>query len=198
MDDNCQERIARPLSCPRMEAASKAEVWLRRAAVLLTALLVAIIAYALISDGDDDGSSAKDVASADAEGIHQLAGEEDHDVYWAGPNGAESFEWTKLPDGRIYVRYLTGGAEVEDPRPRFLTVGTYPVGNGVAAVKKAAKSPGAGTLKVKGGGTALVNENAPSSVYVAYRGSEYQIEVFDPDPDRALMLVKSGKIQPIR
>ena len=63
-------------------------------------------------------------------------------------------------------------------------------------MKKAAKAPGARTFKVKGGGTALVNENTPTSVYLAYPGSEYQIEVFDPDPARALKLVTSGQIQP--
>lgn len=71
------------------------------------------------------------------------------------------------------------------------------MGDGLAALKKAAKRPGARTFKVQGGGTALVNENTPTSVYLAYGASKYQIEVFDPDPARALKLVTSGKIQPI-
>jgi hypothetical protein len=158
---------------------------------------VAVIAYILISRGDDNGSGSKEVVGGDAAKIQELAGASGHPVYWAGPTGAQTFEWTVLPDGRTYVRYLTRGAKVEDPRPLFLTVASYPVGNGVAAIHKAAKSPGARTFNVKGGGTALVNGKTPSSVYLAYRGSKYQIEVFDPNPARARKLVTSGKIQPV-
>jgi hypothetical protein len=168
----------------------------RRAAVVVAAALVAVIAYVLISGGNDKGSG-KQVVAADAAGVRKLAGEQSHTPYWAGPAGAETFEWTDLPDGRIYVRYLTGGAQVGDPRARFLTVGTYPVGNGLTALQKAAKEPGSRTLKVKGRGLALVNRKTPTSVYLAYPGSKDQIEVFDPDPARALKLVTSGQIQPI-
>jgi hypothetical protein len=177
--------------------APSSNIWVRRAAAIVAAALVAVIAYVLISGGDDNNGSEKHVVAADAAEVQKLAGEQSHTPYWAGPGGAETFEWTDLPDGRIYVRYLTGGAEVGDPRARFLTVGTYPVGNGVAAVRKAAKQPGSRTLKVKGGGTALVNKNTPTSVYLAYPGSKDQIEVFDPDPAKALELVTSGKIQPV-
>ena len=41
------------------------------------------------------------------------------------------------------------------------------------------------------------NRKTPTSVYVAYPGSKVQIEVFDPDPARALRLVTSGHIQPV-
>lgn len=181
---------------PAVAEASGAQVWIRRVAVVLAALLVAMIAYALISGGDDD-NSGKDVVEADATEIQELAGDQGHPVYWAGPTGADTLEWTALADGKVYIRYLTGGAEVEDPRPAFLTVATYPVGNGVAAIKKANKSPGTRTIKVPGGGTALVNEKGPTSVYLAYPGSEYQIEVFHPDPAQALKLVTSGQIQPV-
>lgn len=156
---------------------------------------MAVIAYIVISGGDDD-DSGKDVVAADAAEIRELTQDTGHPVYWAGPKEAETFEWTALSDGKVYIRYLTDGAEVEDPRPLYLTVATYPVGNGVAAVKKAARSSDAGTLNVEGGGTALVNKNSPN-VYLAYPGSQYQIEVFDPNPARARRLVTSGRIQPV-
>ena len=164
--------------------------------MVIAALLVALIAYALISGGDDDASE-KDVVGADAAEIQELAGDQGHPVYWAGPTGAETFEWTALEDGKVYIRYLTGDAELEDPRPAFLTVATYPVGNGVAAVKKADQSPDTRTQRVPGGGTALINEGGSTSVYLAYPGSEYQIEVFHPLPAQARKLVTSGKIRPV-
>jgi hypothetical protein len=180
------------------ETSAPSQIWIRRAAAILAAGLVAVIAFVLISGGDDENGASKEVIAADAAQLRQLAAEQDHPVYWAGSGGAQTFEWSELSDGRIYIRYLTGGAEVNDARPNFLTVGTYPVGNGLAAIDKAAKAPGSETFKVEGDGSALVNENNPTSVYLAYPGSKYQIEVFDPDPERALKLVTSGKIQPVR
>lgn len=178
--------------------AAELPIWVRRAAVILAAVLVAVVAFILISGGDDNsGSGSKNVVSADAAKVQELAAEQGHPIYWAGPAGAQPIEWTDLPDGRVYVRYLTGGAEIGDPRPQFLTVGTYPVGNGVAALRKADKVPGSRTFSVGGGGIALVNRNGPTSVYLAYPGSKYQIEVFDPVPGRALKLVTSGEIRPV-
>lgn len=176
------------------------EVLVRRAAAVLAALLVFVIAFVLIVPGGDNGNAKKDVISADAANLRDLAADQDHTPYWAGPESGVTYEWTKTTDGKIFVRYLTGGAQINDRRPNFLTVGTYPVpgGDGVAAVKQAAKQPGSKTFKVKGGALGLVNENKPTSVYLAYPESPDQIEVFDPDPARALKLVTSGQIQPIR
>jgi hypothetical protein len=177
--------------------ASKTNVNLRRGAVLVAAVIVAVVAYALIRGKDDNDKSGKQVLATNAAGVQKLASDQSETPYWAGPGGAQTFEWTSTSDGRIYVRYLTGGAKAGDPRARFLTVGTYPVGDGIATLRKAARQPGARTLNVKGGGLALVNRKTPTSVYVAYPGSKVQIEVFDPDPARALRLVTSGHIQPV-
>lgn len=171
-------------------------MWIRRGGAIAAAVVVVVIAYLLISGGDDNGSGTGEPESADATGIQQFAADAGHPVYWAGPTGAESFEWTELADGRVYIRYLTGGAAAGDPRPLYLTVATYPVGDGVKAVKSAAKSAGNTTIQVPGGGTALVSKGS-TSVYLAYPGSEYQIEVFDPDPARARQVAKSGRIQPV-
>jgi hypothetical protein len=165
---------------------------IRRIAAVVAAIIVVVIAYLLISGGDDDSGS--DVVAADATEIQQLAADLGRPVYWAGPTGAETFEWTALSDGRTYIRYLTGGAQVEDPRPLYLTVATYPVGDGVKAVKSAARSADTDTVRAPDGAIAYAPKDT-SSVYVAYPGSEYQIEVFDPNPRRALKLVKSGRIQ---
>jgi hypothetical protein len=169
------------------------------------AAIVAVIAAFLLIGGDDDDSGGergkraekKTLVGEDADGIRQLASESGGVVYWAGDEGADTFEWTELGTGEIFVRYLTGDAEVGDPRAAYLTVATYPVGDGLKAIGKAADDPGATTFDVPGGGTGLVNENAPASVYLAFEGSEYQIEVYDPDPERALGLVESGQIVPV-
>lgn len=174
---------------------TRSNIWVRWAAVFAAVVLVAAIAYLLIRGGD--GSASGKPEAVDAARLSDLAGDTGHPVYWAGPRHSRSYEWTELADDRIYVRYLTGGASAGDPRRRFLTIGTYPVGNGRAALHKADRNPGSRTLKVDGGGVALVNRNKPTSVYLAYSGSPYEIEVFDPNPETALRLVTSGKIQPL-
>jgi hypothetical protein len=50
--------------------------------------------------------------------------------------------------------------------------------------------PGAKTFNVPNGGTAVQNSSSPTKAY--------EIEVFDPGPAKALDLVESGDIQPVR
>ena len=52
-----------------------------------------------------------------------------HQIYWAGPRAKVTYELTVTRGGLVYVRYLTAGAKVGDPRPNFVTVGTYPKAN---------------------------------------------------------------------
>ena len=47
------------------------------------------------------------------------------------------------------------------------------------------------------GGLVVATKGSPSNVYIAYPDSDQQIEVFDPDPARALELATSGAIVPI-
>ena len=47
-----------------------------------------------------------------------------------------------------------------------------------------------------GGGVAFYTRGHPDNVYLAYPGSHYQIEVFDPSPGRAQHLVAAGRRGP--
>ena len=53
-------------------------------------------------------------------------------------------------------------------------------------------------VPVNGGGVAFYSEATPTSVYLAYPGSDYQVEVYDPLPERARELVSSGQVEPVR
>jgi len=119
-----------------------------------------------------------------------------HPVYWAGPKTATTYELTRTPDGRVYIRYLTGGAKVGSPLPDFLTVGTYVVPNAEAAVAAAAAQPGSVRVPLKGG-VAFYNTARPTSVYFAYAGSDVQVETYDPSAPVARRLVETGAIKPV-
>jgi hypothetical protein len=120
-----------------------------------------------------------------------------HPVFWVGARQAVTYELTETSDGRIYVRYLPRGAKPGDQRPHT-TVGTYPLPDAVEAVKAVAKKTDGRTLSVAGGGIAAVDPAHPTSVYIAFPGSDYQIEVFDPSAARALRLVSSGRVVSVR
>jgi hypothetical protein len=80
-----------------------------------------------------------------------------------------------------------------------LTVGTYPVPNAGAAVKAISKRTGAQAFHAAGSGVVAVVDSAhPTSVYLAFSGSDYEIEVFDASAARARRVVVSGGIVPLR
>jgi hypothetical protein len=118
-------------------------------------------------------------------------------VYWAGPQPGTELELSRPSKDRTYVRYLTGGAEAGDPQPDFLTVGTYAFPNAVSALRKQSTQPGGVLASAPGGATVYFNRNAGQSVYLAYPGVDVEIEVYDPNPRRALQLVSSGQIVPV-
>jgi hypothetical protein len=75
-------------------------------------------------------------------------------------------------------------------------VPTYPLENGYARVLAAAEEQRAKTEELPNGGLALVDADRPSSVYLAYEDERYQVEAYDPSPDRALELVTRGPSSP--
>jgi hypothetical protein len=137
------------------------------------------------------------IALASVADLRRLVASVGHAVYWAGRRPGMSYEWTRTNDGRIYIRYLPQGVKAGDPRP-YLTVGTYPVPNAAAAVKALSKRTGARAFQVAGGGAAVVDSAHPTSVYLAFSGAAYEIEVFDASAARARRTVASDRIVPVR
>lgn len=141
-------------------------------------------------------ASTTTVQAASVATLRALPGSLGHPVYWDGPRTGATYELTRTPDGRVYVRYLTAGAKVGSPLPDFLTVGTYVVPNAEAAVAAAAAQPGAVKLPLKGG-VAFYDSARPTSIYFAYAGSDVQVETYDPSASVARQLVESGAVKPV-
>jgi len=130
--------------------------------------------------------------------LQRLASSVDHPVYWAGSKSGYSYELTNTSAGRIFVRYLPSGVRAGDPRPNFLVVGTYAQAGGFADLKRVAKRHGSVSFGLDGGGLAVFNTAKPTSVYFAYPGKAYQVEVYSPSAQTARSLVLARKIAPIR
>jgi hypothetical protein len=173
---------------------------LRLIAGIAAAAVIVVIAWLLLKDDGSSASGEKATGAptiATAAELRALSDSLGHPLYWAGPLPGTRLELTDEADGRVYVRYLDGSAGPGDPRPDFLTVGTYPVPDATAAIRRASHTPGTKVKQLSNGAVALVNTNKPTSVYIAYPGADSQIEVYDPSAKRALGLVLSGQIKPV-
>jgi hypothetical protein len=166
--------------------------------VLSLAIVVTVVVLAVQGDGGD-GTPELDTTPhlVDEGDLLGLAASLGHPVYWAGPEGAERMEMTQQVDGSLFLRYLTPGVEPGDPRGIFLTVGTYPVVDAQGALRRTARKSGSQLGHVADGGLVLVNPAENTSVYLAYPGSDLQLEVYDPTPGRSMSLIRSGAIQPL-
>src|SRR5437763_9525718 len=174
----------------------------RRPAVLIPtfvalAIVIGLILWLLLRGGGTTSAKPVPHAPASAASIERLnafASSVGHPIYWAGSQPSYRYELSRTKDGRVYIRYLPSGVKLGDPHPNYLTVGTYPQKNAFATLRATAKKQGVKTIHVAGGGLAFQYKGRPTSVYLAYPRSDYQIEVFDPSPARALQLVTSGQV----
>lgn len=116
-------------------------------------------------------------------------------VYWIGPKSGVTYEFTRNPNGNVYLRYLPKGVAV-GTGALYATIGTYPMSNALATTKAAGGRAGAVRVTLAGG-KAFYTNSKPTSVYVAFTGSDYQIEVYDPVAAKALAAVKSGQLRPV-
>jgi hypothetical protein len=181
----------------------------RVGAVLAIALAAGLVAWLLLRGSGDNGSSSASSSTpaattttqaqkapavvTSAASLASLAATVRHPVFWLGPKPGYTYELTRTSTGNIYVRYLPKGIAVGASKP-YLTVVTYPFGGAFAAIQKQAAAPGAATVKLAHGGIGVLDQSYPESVHLAFPGVDYQVEVYDPTPARAMQLVSAGKL----
>jgi hypothetical protein len=120
-----------------------------------------------------------------------------HPIYWAGPQAGAVYELTVATDRRVYIRYLVGDAKLGSSRSDFLTIGTYPVSDPTADLRRAAHSHGSVVLTLPHGAVGYYDRARPTSVYLVYPGSHEEVETYDPSATVARALVESGGVKPI-
>ena len=173
----------------------------RNAAIVGLLIAAIVVVLFVVLKNNDDGNS-EPAATNGAEGVsvsqlRSVASSVDHPVYWAGARPGKRYELTITDQGNIFVRYLDPDTPVGSRSVASLTIGTYPVADAYAATKNVADQPGSKTGETPDGGFVVTNSNNPNSVYIAYPGSDHQIEVYDPDPKTAFSLAESGAVVPI-
>jgi hypothetical protein len=119
-------------------------------------------------------------------------------VYWGGPRPRFTYELTLASNAqRVYLRYLPPGVPLGSPRPDYLSIGTYSVRGAAAALRARGRQPGAVGLKLPHGAVGYYSTARPTSVYIAFPGTNEQIEVYDPSPSVALHMAESGLVRPV-
>jgi hypothetical protein len=167
----------------------------RIGAVIAVAIVIFLVVWLIVRSNE---SSRNGPSIASAGEIQQLAGSASPPIYWAGALPGRDYELTRTRTNSVYIRYLPSGAQAGDPRPSFLTVATYPQRDGFKAVSASTKEPKTVKRDLPNGGLAVYGKDRPSSVFLSYPGANYQVEVYDPSPGRALRFVTSGRIVPVR
>ena len=172
--------------------------------IIAGVLAVVLVGWLLLRGGDDDSASSSEPAE---DGVAQIVTSDDLNerassrgtpIYWAGPQDGAELEMTETNGGdNVFVRYLTDGAAAGEESPEYLSIGTYAFPDAVAALRKQGSEPGGVIASAPGNATVYFNRERPQSVYLAYPGVDLQIEVYDPDPKRALQMVSSGQIVPV-
>jgi hypothetical protein len=161
----------------------------RAGAVIVIAVAVGLILWLALRD---NGNSTNARATTQAE-LRTLASSVRHPIFWAGPRPGFTYEYQKLTDGSIHIRYLPSGTEVGTNKP-YLTVATYPFPNTYSALKNL-KGKNIVFIRIPRGGIAEYMKQNPLDLHAAYPGVDYQIEVFDPNPGAARGLLESGQLR---
>lgn len=173
----------------------------RIGAIVAVAVLVALGVWLLVRGGGGGATTTNGVsigpAAATQDRLRSLSIDEGHPIYWIGPMSGMTYELTRTSSGRIFVRYLPKGVPVGSQKADYTIVGTYPVPNATGVLQALAKKSGERRLSVPGGGIAVYSSSRPTNVYLAYPGSNLQIEVFDPSAERARKIVTSGQVVPV-
>jgi hypothetical protein len=152
----------------------------------------------LTSFGGPEGgavSAAKPKAATLAE-LRSIARSLGHPLYWAGPKKGYTYELNRNPNGTVFIRYLPPGVRVGASR-KYQSVATYPFPGALAGIQRTAREKNQRTIKLAGGGLVVFNPTVPTNVHLAFPGSDYQIEVFDPAGE-AKRIVSAGRIIAIR
>jgi hypothetical protein len=115
--------------------------------------------------------------------------------YWVGPRAGYKYEFTRATTGYLYLRYLPVGAANGNKDDKYTVITTYPYPDALNALKRGAKGSGFGG---PGNRFIWVDPTDTNSVYVAFPGVNYEIEVYDPSAPIAAATAGSRKLKPVR
>lgn len=119
-------------------------------------------------------------------------------AYWAGPDVGARYTLTVVADREIYVRYLPNGQGLHDARAAYRVIGTYYEKNAFTNVQESALQINSAGFTNQDGDAVFYNKLRPTNLYVGLKSTDIEVEIYDPDVTRALVIASGpGTIQKI-
>ncbi|MDP1721016.1 MAG: hypothetical protein Q8L08_08495 [Candidatus Nanopelagicaceae bacterium] len=133
------------------------------------------------------------VALSEAQLRDVVAGE-GLDVYWLGPQEGALYALDSVSTTQNYVRYLPNGNGLEDTAPNYRVIGTYVTKDAFSVTLSNAKKANSVAFTNEDGNAVYYGTLNPNSVYVGVKGTDSQIEIFDPNSGLALIAARTPKL----
>jgi hypothetical protein len=184
--------------------------WARRpdvrvGAVVAVAIAVGFVVWLAVRNNNSNSAGTAQTQTVQAiapvaatpERLRALSVDIGRPIYWVGPVANTTYELRRTSQDQIYVRYLPQGVPVGTGRASYTIVGTYPVQDAHGVLEELASKSGESSFTAPRGGLAVYSTSRPTNVYLAFPGSNEQIEVYDPSAAHARELITSGQVTPV-
>jgi len=143
------------------------------------------------------GATLTDARIVPEDEIASVPDDVGHEVFWAGERPDTEVEISDDPSRNVHLRYLTGDSEAGTDEQTFLDIGTYPFKNAFATTQDLAKQSALTEVPVSGG-VGFYDQKRPYSVILSFSDEpDLQIEVYHPEKNAALEVVRAGDIVPV-
>ena len=111
--------------------------------------------------------------------------------YWIGPKKGYHYEYQRLSNGNIYVRYLPKGVPVRGMPGKVPIIVTFPFPHAYTRLKAGAHGGG---VAGPNGSFVWVGADYPKAAYVTWPHVPYEVEVYSPNARKAARIAKSGNV----
>lgn len=108
--------------------------------------------------------------------------------FWVGSENGATYTFNHNAPGQDFIRYLPNGLGLTDTTQNYRVIATYKVVNAYSILLQAGKQPNSVGLINPDGSLIYYSKSAPTHVYMAFKGKDYQVEIFDPLAGAALKL----------
>jgi len=175
------------------------KTFFRRVILAIVIVVLGVGGYLVLSRSSnlDPAMSQGKVALTETQ-LKQVVSDRHLVAFWAGPIAGAKYALTVTNAGLVYIRYLPGGAGINDTKGTYRVIGSYPFPKAYDWAVSNGSLPGIIGLNNPDGFAIFYNAASTNNVYMATKGKDVQIEIFDPVANQALGLaLVKGQIQQI-
>ncbi|MBI3429799.1 MAG: hypothetical protein HY050_07080 [Actinobacteria bacterium] len=133
------------------------------------------------------------IALSEAE-LRQVVAGEGLTVYWLGSQEGALYALNSVSSAQNYVRYLPNGKGLGDTSANYRVIGTYETKDAFSVTLSNAKKINSVGFINEDGNAVYYGTLAPNSVYVGVKGTDSQVEIFDPNSGLALIAARTPKL----